>query len=187
MKAACDFGKGIRILNQDSWEALCSFIISQCNNIPRIKGIINVLCEQWGKAIEFEGRRFYTFPGAEIIAALDESDLSPLRCGYRAEYIIKAARAVAGGEIDLEALKKCSDGEALSALKSLRGVGDKVANCVLLFGLHKLDSFPVDVWIRRTVREKYGRGFDPAAAFGQYAGIAQQYMFYYARSGESED
>ena len=181
MKAASDFGKGIRILRQDKWEALCSFIISQCNNIPRIKGIISALCREFGDEIEFEGGIHFAFPSAERVAALSESDLAPLRCGYRAEYIISAARAVAEGGVCLDKLTMLEPSEARAELKKLRGVGDKVADCAALFGLHMLDSFPLDVWMKRAIKEQYGKGFDPAV-FSPYAGIAQQYIFYYARS-----
>ena len=99
-----EFGAGIRILQQERWEALCSFIISQCNNIPRIKGIVEKLCRGWGEKIIFEGREFYSFPSPETIARLEIEDLSPIRSGYRAEYIVSAARAIVDGNLDLEAL-----------------------------------------------------------------------------------
>ncbi len=182
MKRASDFGAGIRILRQDKWEALCSFIISQCNNIPRIKKIVETLCRCFGDTAELDGEIFYTFPPAERVAELSQEDLAPLRCGYRAPYIIDAAKAVASGELDLEALSQTDFNTALKALKSLNGVGDKVANCVILFGLCMLSAFPIDVWMKKAIKEHYGDGFDPKV-FGEYAGIAQQYMFYYARSG----
>lgn len=185
MKNASDFGEGIRILNQDRWEALCSFIISQCNNIPRIKKIIETMCALFGEKRELEGREFFTFPSAVTIAALTEKDLAPLRCGYRAPYIIGAARAVAAGEMDLDALSSESFGVALKALKGLNGVGDKVANCVILFGLHMDDAFPIDVWMKKAIGTHYPEGLDPAV-FGGHAGLAQQYMFYYQRSGAED-
>ena len=178
MRDATAFGAGIRILKQDRWEALCSFIISQCNNIPRIKKIIASLCKEFGDRLEFEGGEHYAFPPANRIAALDESRLAPLRCGYRASYIIGAARAVDSGALDLDALSRGSPGEARKALMELRGVGVKVADCAALFGLHMLDAFPLDVWMKRAVAEHYGPGFSPAM-FSPYAGIAQQYIYYY--------
>jgi len=182
MREASAFGAGIRILKQDKWEALCSFIISQCNNIPRIKKIISALCREFGEILLFEGAPYYTFPSAQRLAMLDEASLAPLRCGYRAAYIISAANAVAGGAIDLDALSGCdSPAAARSALKTLRGVGDKVADCTVLFGLNMLDAFPLDVWMKRAVAQQYGPGFDPAV-FSPYAGIAQQYIYYYSRS-----
>lgn len=176
-----EYGRGIRILRQESWEALCSFIISQCNNISRIKGIVERLCESFGTKTEFEGEVFYTFPSAETLAALLPEDLAALRCGYRAPYIITAARAVVSGELDLEALKHIDSDSAKKALKALNGIGEKVANCVVLFGLYHMEAFPIDVWIKRALKEHFPPDFDPAA-LGEYAGLAQQYIFFYARS-----
>lgn len=176
------YGRGIRILRQDSWEALCSFIISQCNNISRIKGIVERLCEQFGDKCEANGVSYYTFPSAERLAALEPSDLAGIRSGYRAEYIIAAARAVTQGELDLDALKTCDYREAIKTLRQIRGVGEKVANCVVLFGLYHMEAFPVDVWMKRALKEHFPADFDPTS-LGAYAGLAQQYIFYYARSG----
>ncbi|MDR0491678.1 MAG: DNA-3-methyladenine glycosylase 2 family protein [Oscillospiraceae bacterium] len=181
MQKATDFGAGIRILRQDKWEALCSFIISQCNNIPRIKKIISALCHRFGGKFEFEGKEFCAFPTAQRIAALDEEKLACIRCGYRAAYIIGAARAIDAGIIDLDALSLDSPANARAALKTLRGVGNKVANCAALFGLHMLDSFPLDVWMKRAISEQYGPNFDPVV-FSPFAGIAQQYIFHYVRN-----
>jgi len=181
MKNATTFGAGIRLLRQDKWEALCSFIISQNNNIPRIKKIINTLCEKFGDAVEFEGECLYTFPSAERVAGLSVECLNILRCGYRAEYIIGAAKAVTGGKIDLDALVKSPPDETRSALKNLHGIGDKVADCVMLFGFQMLDTFPRDVWMKRAVERYYGSDFDHKI-FSPYAGIAQQYIFYYIRN-----
>lgn len=177
-----EFGRGIRILRQDRWEALCSFIISQCNNIPRIKGIVEKLCLLYGDSIDFEGERFFAFPPPERLALLDEAELAPLRCGYRAPYIINAARAVSTGELDLEELARADTETAMKGLLSLRGVGAKVANCAVLFGLGHMEAFPIDVWMKRALKEHFPPDFDPKS-FGRYAGLAQQYIFYYARSG----
>ena len=201
MREATEFGSGIRILRQDSWEALCSFIISQCNNIPRIKKIISTLCREFGEKLDFDpaplhasinaslgssapaphNAMFYSFPSAERLAGLSENDLAPLRCGYRAEYILNAARAVAEGRLDLDVLARGAPDQARLALKKLRGVGDKVADCTLLYGLNMLDAFPLDVWMKRAVAKRFGPGFDPGI-FSPYAGLAQQYIFYHARS-----
>lgn len=181
MKSATEFGKGIRILAQDRWEALCSFIISQCNNIPRIKKIIESLCQNFGEEIHFNGQTYYDFPSAEKIAAFEPDDLAVIRSGYRAAYIISAARRVASGNLDLDSLAASDFDSALSALKTLDGVGDKVANCVILFSLRMADAFPIDVWMKKAISEHYPNGFDPKI-FGDNAGIAQQYMFYYQRS-----
>ncbi|MBQ9858831.1 MAG: DNA-3-methyladenine glycosylase 2 family protein [Oscillospiraceae bacterium] len=183
MTEASTFGAGIRILYQEKWEALCSFIISQCNNIPRIKKIVETLCRLFGDKVTLFGEEYYTFPSAEKIAALTAEDLAPLRSGYRAPYIINAAKMIASGELDLEKVAAGDPVDALKTLKTLNGVGDKVANCVVLFGLQMLDAFPIDVWMKKALKAHYEGGFDPKI-FTPYAGIAQQYMFYFARSGK---
>lgn len=182
MARATAFGAGLRILRQAHWEALCSFIISQCNNIPRIKQIVETLCRMCGDEILFEGETFYTFPDAGRVAALREADLAPLRAGYRGKYILSAAEKVASGALRLDELAAGRGEDALAALKTLPGVGDKVASCAVLFGLHMLDAFPVDTWMRKAIARHYKNGLDPAV-FSPYAGIAQQYLFYYERSG----
>lgn len=181
-----EYGRGIRILRQDKWEALCSFIISQCNNIPRIKSIVEKLCAMFGEAMETPWGVKYSFPTASRVALLEEPELAPLRSGYRAAYIINAARAVASGDIDLEYAATLDGNEARKYLKSLNGVGDKVANCAVLFGLHRMDAFPVDVWIKRALKENLPAGFDPAT-LGDYAGLAQQYMFFNARETSRDE
>lgn len=178
-----EYGMGIRILNQEPWEALCSFIISQCNNITRIKGIVEKLCALFGDEIEFEGEKYYSFPQPQCLAVLSPEDLAPLRSGYRAPYIIKAAESIVNGDIDLDALIDCSYTEAKKALLSLTGVGEKVANCVVLFGLRHMEGFPVDVWIKRALKEHFPPDFKPET-LGEYAGLAQQYIFYYARENK---
>ena len=177
LKKAAEFGNGIRILNQQPFEALCSFIISQNNNIPRIKGIIDRLCENFGKKC---GRR-YSFPDAETLSKLTVEDLAPLRSGFRAKYIIDAAKKVASGEIDLEALKTTDLDTAREILMKIKGVGPKVADCTLLFGLSHIEAFPKDVWIKRAMAVLFDGNLPECAK--DYAGIAQQYIFYYARSG----
>lgn len=182
MRRAVEYGAGIRILNQDRWETLCSFIISQCNNIPRIKKIVETLCRQFGDPIDFLGGEYYSFPSAQRLAPLEPEDLAPLRCGYRAPYIIDAARAVNEGRLDLDALSRSSFEDALKALKAQNGIGDKVANCAILFSLRMPGAFPIDVHMKRAIAEHYGSNFDPCV-FGSLAGLAQQYMFHYQRTG----
>jgi len=176
-----EYGMGIRILRQESWEALCSFIISQCNNIPRIKGIVERLCLNFGDRLELDGREFYSFPSAEKIAALSPEELAVIRSGYRAEYIICAARSVVSGELDLESLKSCDYKDAIKALRSVHGIGEKVANCVVLFGLGHMEAFPIDVWMKRALKEHFPADFKPES-LGAYAGLAQQYIFFNERS-----
>ncbi len=178
---AIEYGKGIRILKQDFWEALCSFIISQCNNIPRIKGIIEKLCENFGDVVEFEEETFFSFPSPNIIAKLTEEDLSIIRAGYRAKYLINAAKAVVNGEIDENCLRQMDTEKARKALMQLQGVGRKVADCVLLYGLGRMEVYPVDVWMKRVAQQFFDdSGFD-GSVFGEYAGLAQQYLFHYIR------
>lgn len=176
LKEAAAFAPGIRILNQEPWEALCSFIISQNNNIPRIKGIIERLCSLCGEPINDV---FRSFPSAEKLASLTPEDLAPVRAGFRARYIIDAAQKVSSGEVNLEEIRGMPIEEARAQLMKITGVGVKVADCTLLYGLHRLDCFPLDVWMKRAMAELFP-GMEPAD-FGEYAGIAQQYIFHYSR------
>lgn len=166
---------GIRLLKQDPWEALCSFIISQNNNIPRIKGIINRLCEFFGEKIEGG----YTFPTAEKLANLTIEDLATLRSGFRAKYILSAAKKCSL-EINLNELQTLSIDEARNILMTITGVGPKVADCTLLFGLGFHNAFPMDVWMKRAMAVL----FDNKLPYGleDCAGIIQQYIFHYART-----
>lgn len=182
LKKASDFGSGIRILHQDNWEALCSFIISQNNNIPRIKGIINNLCEKYGESVFTDkyGKKHYSFPDAATIANAGEQAMFNLKTGFRAKYIYDAAYKVASGKIDLNALYDMSYTDGAKYLQQIKGVGLKVASCVLLFSYRKYDAFPVDVWVKRILEKYYGGNAD-AEYFGKYAGLCQQYLFYYER------
>ena len=178
--AAADFGRGIRILRQEPWETLCSFLISQCNNIPRIRSILSRLCEVLGDPILFQGQTLYAFPSPERLAPLERADLEFLRAGYRAPYLIHAARAVCDGSLDFSLLSMQDTETARQQIMQLRGVGRKVADCFLLFGLHKLDAFPVDTWMKRAAR--YYSGDFSVFQNSPYAGVYQQYIFYYIRS-----
>lgn len=180
VKTAAEFSSGIRVLNQDSFEALCSFIISQNNNIPRIKGIIDRLCENFGEKC----KNSYTFPDALTLSRLTEEDLSVLRCGFRARYILDAAKKVSSGEIDLNSLKSLDFETARKKLMTITGVGPKVADCTLLFGLGHIEAFPQDVWIKRAMRDMFD-GVLPECAVS-YAGIVQQYIFYYTRENANK-
>lgn len=177
--SAVKFGTGLRILHQDAWEALCVFLFSQCNNIPRIRAITDRFCTLFGEPIQWEGCTLYAFPTPERIAARNPDELAPLRAGYRAPYVHHAAQAVCAGEINLDALEQLDSDAARREIMKLRGVGRKVADCFLLFGLHKLDAFPVDTWIKK-IAAFHPAEFDRWLAC-PYGGILQQYLFYYAR------
>lgn len=172
---AAKYAPGIRILRQEPYEALCTFIISQNNNIKRIKGIVQRLCESFGEKIDGG----YAFPTAEKMSLLSPDDLAPLRAGFRNRYLIDAAKKAASGEVDLEKCRNCDYDEARAELMKITGVGVKVADCTLLFGLHRIEAFPVDVWMKRAM-EKLFPNMKPED-FGEYAGIAQQYIFHYSR------
>ncbi len=176
---AAELAGDIRILSQDPFEALVSFIISQCNNIPRIKGLVEALCERYGdKKYTPEGDVFYTFPTPERI--LDcPSGLSGLKLGYRDKYIYAAACAARDGIID-KISEAQSTAEAEKMVRSIEGVGPKVAACALLFGFERYDAFPVDVWMKRALARLFP-GCRDYSVFGPYAGVAQQYMFYCER------
>ncbi len=181
LQRACDYGAGIRMLRQEPWEMLVSFIISQRKNIPSIQYCIEALCSRYGEPIESGGERFYTFPSAERLAALDESHFLACSLGYRAKYVLAAARTVASGALNLFAIAVWPDERLYSALLAVPGVGEKVANCVMLFGYHRLARFPRDVWINRIEAGEYGGAF-PTERYPNTAGALQQYIFYYARS-----
>lgn len=174
---ACREYYGIRVLKQDKWEALCSFIISQNNNIPRIKGIIERLCESFGEKI---GENDYSFPSYKVLAGKTVEDLAVLRAGFRAKYIIDAAQKVKSGEVRLDILDKIDIEEARNELMKIKGVGRKVAECTLLYGVGLVDAFPVDVWVKRICEELYPDGL-PECMDG-VRGIAQQYLFHWRRN-----
>ncbi len=191
IRTAIDYGSGIRILNQEKWETLVSFIISQNNNIPRIKKCIDALAEVMGERVgEYNGKVYYSLPSPEVLAAASIEDLAECRLGYRAKYLIETAKQVAGSGI--ESLEKLAGDEFTSAqtLEELRkycGVGPKVASCIALFAMGKADSFPIDVWVKKVMNLLYGIDENDMKAmakfaqetFGEYGGIAQQYLFYY--------
>lgn len=169
LKKACDFASGIRLLKQDSWECLISFIISQNNNIPRIKLIISRLCE-----------RYDSFPTADMLKDETLESLSYLKVGFRDKYILDAIHKVNSNEINLEAISNMDIESARKELIKIKGVGAKVSECVLLFGMYKTKAFPVDVWIKRVLAEYYPNGF-PESIY-RYQGIAQQFLFHYIRN-----
>ncbi len=178
---ASRFSSGIRILKQDPWETLCSFIISQNNNIPRIKGIIENMSMAFGERIECsDGIARYAFPTAKSLYDAGEEAIFALKTGFRAKYIYDAAKKVVCGEIDLNSVYDMPLDEAMQALMKIKGVGPKVASCVLLFGFSKYDAFPIDVWVKKILANYYSDGMSHHFT-EKYAGIAQQYLFYYER------
>lgn len=179
LKRAYEFGSGIRILKQEPWEVVCSFIISQNNNIPRIKKIISRFCENFGEPVG----DLFTFPSADRVSTLSENDLLVIRSGFRAKYIIDAAKKVSSGAIDFCALENMPLEDAIKSLKIVNGIGNKVATCVLLYALHRLDAFPIDVWMKK-IMDKMFSGESPKF-FGIYAGVAQQYLYHYFRANSN--
>lgn len=180
LKTAIEKTEGIRILRQDGFEALISFLISQNNNIPRIKKSIRLLCERFGDKLSSQ---FYTFPDAETLAACTKDDLAGLSLGYRDAYLIDAAQRVVSGEIPLFSLYADDIVHARETLRKIKGVGPKVAECVLLFGFGRHECFPMDTWMKKVMQKYYPNGF-PEELLPK-AGIAQQYLFHYARCFDS--
>lgn len=176
LKTACVGSSGIRLLRQEPFETLISFIISQNNNIPRISGIIERLCESFGE--ETDGG--HSFPTAKRLQNVSAEDLAPLRAGFRARYIADAVSKVNTGEVDFEEIDALPLDEAREQLKRIVGVGDKVADCVLLFAFRKLDAFPKDVWVKRVMAQFYPNGLPDCTKGAE--GVAQQYLFDYVRN-----
>ena len=197
LQRAMRYGKGIRILRQEPFEALISFIISQRRSVPAIRTAVAKLSAAFGTplappctgasepaaatatACSAAGAPFYAFPTAEQLAAADLEQLAACGLGYRTGFVSACARSVAEGSLDLEGLARISTPDLIAALMELRGVGIKVASCAALFGYHRLDAAPVDVWMARVIQHVYGGEFPPA--YAECAGVLQQYLFYYAR------
>lgn len=176
---AASYGSGIRILRQDLWEMIISFIVSQQNNIVRIRKCIENLCQKYGEEKRLkDGRKYYLFPTPEALAKASIEELYACNLGYRSKYIHKTAGSVAFGEVDLEAIKQMDYEAAMDELCKLTGVGEKVANCICLFALHKTEAFPVDTHIQKVLKEQYAGGF-PFERYAGYAGTLQQYIFYF--------
>ena len=194
LRESINYGYGIRILNQDLWETIISFIISANNNIPRIKGIIERISKEYGKEIVWNNKSYYTFPNPEELAIASVQDLRRLGLGFRDVRIYETTRMVMSREIDLNGLQKINDVNHLrEKLLLIPGVGPKVADCIMLFALRKRDVFPIDVWVRRVMNELYIRNKDENKVdrreieqlakekYGNFAGLAQQYLFYWKR------
>lgn len=182
---AAAFGSGIRILRQDLWEMIISFIISQQNHIARIRRCIDLLCQKYGKQCRTdEGTIYYAFPLPQALAKAKEEDLYACNLGYRSRYVKETAASICRGEVDLEAIMEMKGEEAAKELQKLCGVGVKVANCVRLFALHHTDAFPVDTHIDKVLKLRYPKGF-PFERYRGYSGSLQQYIFYYDLSKSS--
>lgn len=194
MKESIKYGKGIRILNQDLWEMIISFIISANNNIPRIKGIIERMSAKYGQEIKFRGTSYYTFPTIDELSQASVKALKDLGLGFRDRYVYETTKKIKEGKINLENLKQEPTNEVRKQLLTLTGVGPKVADCIMLFStLKRFDVFPVDVWVRRVMNDLYIHNEDETKVnkkqiqeiardkFGALEGIAQQYLFYWKR------
>lgn len=181
---AAKFGSGIRILRQDLWEMIVSFLISQQNNIVRIRRCIQNICEQYGEEKKNgSGGIYYAFPKAEVLAKLDEDALKACNLGYRSKYVVRTAQSIVQGEVDLEEIKKLSYTKAKAELLKLYGIGEKVADCICLFALHNLEAFPVDTHIKQALSAHYKRGF-PKRRYKGFEGVLQQYIFYFELVGD---
>ena len=195
MKVAIEYGKGIRILNQDLWETIISFIISANNNIPRIKGIIERMSKKYGKEIIFEGKKYYTFPTVDELSKVSVQELRSLGLGFRDVRVYETTQIIKTKKVNLQDLQNEQDfNKVRETLLTLPGVGPKVADCILLFSsLKRWEAFPIDVWVRRVMNELYIHNEDEKKVkkeqiekiakekFGSLAGIAQQYLFYWKR------
>lgn len=191
LNKAANFGDGLRILKQDAFEMIISFIISANNQIPRIKRSVDLLSERCGEALgEFKGKERFAFPSIEAVANISDEDLAAIKVGFRDSYIKTTANMILNGEVDIEKLIELDYEEAHKELMKLSGVGPKVADCILLFAFSREQAFPVDTWVIKIMNEYYmeepqknlkkikAKGLE---VFGNQAGFAQQYLFYYAR------
>lgn len=195
MKTSINYGEGIRLLNQDLWETIISFIISANNNIPRIKGIIDRISKTYGEKIVWEGKEYYTFPTPKQLSKATIEDLRKLGLGFRDVRVYETTKIINAKKVDLEKLHKEENKQHVrEILLTLPGVGPKVADCILLFStLKRLEVFPIDVWVRRVINELYIKNENEEKVnkkeieqlakqkYGNLAGIAQQYLFYWKR------
>ncbi len=190
MAAACEFAWGMRILRQPLWECLAAFITSSLKQVAHISAISHTIRSRWGESRDAAGRTVFSYPEPSVLAAASETDLRACGLGFRAKYLLNTARDISSGRVDLEALRERPIREARETLCSLPGVGEKIANCVLLFAYHRLEAFPIDVWIERVLQRVYFRRRKAPPArlrsfaahhFGPYGGYAQQYLFHHVR------
>ena len=183
---AIEFSKGIRILRQDPFETLISFIISQRKNIPSIRKIVEELCDTYGKDIALsDGSTIKLFPKVDDLCKISAFELSRFSLGYRSSYIHDALQRVKGLTIALDDLYSTNDDDLMDTLKTIKGVGDKIAACVCLYAYHRFACVPVDVWIKKAIQDDF-KGENVFVQFGSLAGVLQQYIFYYKRFGVKE-
>ena len=195
LKSSVEYGYGIRLINQEAFELLISFIISARNSIPSIKKTILKISQRWGNEIQYKGNIYYTFPTPEMLKDATEDEIRETGASFRSKYIVDTVKNVnddlnnPDGTYNLERIISLSDDECHTVLQAFKGVGAKVADCIMLFSMGKQSAFPVDVWVKRAMMHFYNaeegslnkiRIFG-RTKFGQYAGFAQQYLFYYAR------
>ena len=185
LNLAAQAGAGIRILRQDPWEMLVTFIISQRKSIPAIHSVVEMLCERYGTKIQTPTETLYTFPTAFQMKDACLEDYIACKAGYRAPYLWDAVRQVLSGSLDLAKIASLPDAELIAALEGVKGVGVKVANCVALFAYGRTACAPVDTWIQKIIRQEY-QGHPPFGRYGDTAGIMQQYLFYYALNHKTE-
>ena len=185
LKTATEFGKGIRILRQNPFETLISFIISQRKTIPAIKKSVELICEGFGEIMHTPYEDLRLFPTPEKLSAATTLGLSSCALGYRGAYVRDAIEKVRTNVVDLEDMIYSGNDDLISELREIKGVGVKIANCVALYAYHRLNLTPVDVWIKRAIDEDF-RGRNIFLEFGTYAGVLQQYVFYYKRLGQKE-
>lgn len=194
LKTSIEYGNGIRILKQDLFETIISFIISANNNIPRIKKIIENISKTYGEKLQYNGKEYYTFPTPEQLSKASVEDLRELGLGFRDKRVYNTTKIILEKKIDIETLKNIDDTETIrEELLKLDGVGPKVADCILLFGFNRYEVFPIDVWVRRVMNDLYIKNEQESKVskveimklakekYGNLAGIAQQYLFYWKR------
>lgn len=184
LKKAANLSAGIRILRQDPWETLISFIISQRKNIPSIRNAVETLAERYGEIIKTPFEKLSLFPEPDAMRLVSAEKLNDCHLGYRTSYILDAVQKVSSKQLDLDSIRTLPDEALFDTLKTVRGIGTKVANCVCLFAYHRTAMAPIDVWIQRVIEREYG-GENPFPAYGENAGIMQQFMFYAARQAGS--
>jgi N-glycosylase/DNA lyase len=190
MRRVVEAARGLRLLKQDPWPCLCSYILSSNNRVDRIDRLVKEIAARYGTRHEIDGRVAYSLPEPDALAGCGEANMRSCGVGFRAPYLCRAAEIVAGGEVDLEAIDRMAYDEAREVLMTIPGVGGKIADCVLLFAFCKYEAFPVDVWIKRAMQQAYFGSRETKAEdirkfgqeyFGRYAGYAQEYIYYHIR------